>query len=221
MLLVACGGDDDGGGGNVTTNTASASSAVTQVGSIATAFDSGDGAAAAGAVFSMGASAQSILTPSAETARQLGGVRAATGTCECDASGCTFVDCGDSGWTINGSLGVDGDTYAIDLDLDVNSAGLAWAWSYDGEITVTPTLIDGSLSGEGGGEFTNQQDGSSIELDFTWAVDYNDIELDGSSCAVGGSLDAEVSYSASGSNGSGSYSGSGHVDFGPACGDAT
>jgi hypothetical protein len=221
LSIAACGGDDDEGSGNVTANTASASSAVTGVGSFTDSIRGADGAAAGGAVYALGASAQGILTYDASSARQVGGVRAATGTCECTESGCTFEACGDSTWTIDGTIGISGDTYTIDLDLAINAGGQAWDWAYDGEITATDTSIDGSLSGDGGGTFSNPQDGSEITLDWSWSVDYNEIELDASSCAVGGSLDAHVDYSAGTSQGGGNFSGSGHVDFGPTCGAAT
>src|SRR5690606_33718828 len=186
--------------------------------------ESGDGSTAAGAMVSFGGTASAILTPKIEgesSARVLPTVSAATGTCECDDSGCTFDQCGDAGWSINGTIGISGNTYTVDLELAINTAGVDWAWSYEGEITVTDTLIDGELSGEGGGEITNPNDGSTVSLDWSWSVNYDSVELDSTGCAVGGTLDATVSYSAGSAQGGGNFSGSGSVEFGPTCGTVT
>jgi hypothetical protein len=223
VAMTACGGGGDDAG-NVTTNTAQATTAVSSVGSVNAAIGSGDGVAAAGAVFAMGGAASTILSPSAEgAARRVTAPKASPEGCECVDGSCTFTDCGDEAgtYTINGSLAVDGDTLTVDLDLAMLYGGANWDWTYDGELTVTDTSVDGSLEGEGGGTFTNPQDNSEITFDWSWSVDYNGIELDAAACAVGGSLDAHVEYSAGTSQGGGSYSGSGHVDFGPTCGAAS
>ena len=56
---------------------------------------------------------------------------------------------------------------------------------------------------------------------FDWELDAAQIALDASRCPVGGSLDAAVSAEAASGGRDADYNGSGTVEFGPACGDAT
>jgi hypothetical protein len=224
-LLVACGGgDDDESDTDTTTDTASAGLAVESVADFRAAMQNADGATAAGSVYALGASASAIIQPSSQSARRTGEIaRATTGTCDCTESGCTFEACADdtAGYEINGTITVDGDNYTFNLDLDYDFAGQAWAWHYEGAFLASATELDGNLEAEGDGTLTNQEDGSEINLEWSWGVVYNSIELDSSSCAIGGSLEAEVSYSGNAGGQAFNYSGSGEVAFGPACGDAT
>jgi hypothetical protein len=220
MMMAACGGDDDGG--DVTTNPASASTANSNVTAFTAAIDGDDGATAAGGVFTLNGTAQSVLTPTTEGARQLPVGPAAVGDCTCEGGSCTFDGCGDgSTYTIDGTITTEGDTYTVDLTMAWSFGGNEWTWTYDGALTVTDTSIDGSFDGEGSASFTNPNDNSEFEYEYVWGLDWNEVELDGTGCAIGGTLDASVDYSVSGAQGGGNYSGSGTVTFGPTCGEAS
>jgi len=213
-LIAACGGDDDDGL-PTTTNPQSARSTVDQTANLGDQLDMAEGFGAAGAVQAIGGSAQGIVTLDPGAAQRIeqtpGGN--AMGTCDCDASGCTYTDCGDDAgaWTMNGTISISGDTTDIDLMMVTNSAGLMYTWDYDGSITITDTMISGSLSGDGAVSTMG------VDIDWSWDVDYNDVELDAQKCPIGGSVDASVSYS---TGSEGDFSGSGTVTFGPSCGDA-
>ena len=220
----ACGGGDDGPPTMV--NTSSATSTISQTANFGDALAGSDGASAAGAIQSLGASAQGIvqLDPGqASLSIDEGDTANATGTCDCDENGCTFTDCGDDGgtWTMNGSISTSGDTYTIDLSMDMNVSGYMYSWDYDGSITITDTQISGNLSGDGDATFSQEGGGGDINISWSWDVDYNDVQLDAQGCATGGSIDSSVSYDAGSSQGGGNFSGSGSVTFGPACGDVT
>jgi hypothetical protein len=222
-VFAACGGDDDGGSDvEVTSNPAQATATVTQINTFSTAFASADGASAATAAYSMGASAGSIVTPSAEgQARKTGPAFASPEGCVCDESGCTFTDCGDAGgtWEIDGSISKSGDTYTFDYTMSFNQVGYQWTFDTEGELTISATLIDGDLSSDGDGTFDDGQ-GNSYESSWGWDMTANDITLDGTGCAVGGSMDASVDYSGTVNGQSYSYSGDATVSFGPGCGQA-
>jgi hypothetical protein len=221
-LFAACGGDDDGSDVEVTSNPASATSTVAQMNAFTTAFASGNGETAAFAAYSIGGSAASIVTPAApDQARRTTGTFNAVGTCECTDSGCTFEGCGDDAgtWMIDGSIGKSGDTYTFDYTMDIGIAGQAWSWTTDSDITISDTAIEGDISADGEGSFDDGQ-GGTVDLSWSWSVTNNDIVLDETGCAVGGSMDASVDYEGTSGGQSGSYSGSATVTFGPACGQA-
>lgn len=221
--LAACGGDDESST-PTTADTASASASISGMSTFAASIQGANGADAAFAAFQIGAAAQAIVIPATDgqstAALRVPPSPAVTGTCTCDPSGCTFEACGDDGglWTIDGAIDVDGDHYTFDLQLAVGTNGLAFDWSYEGDLTITPALIDGTASGDGGGSLEDDE-GHSFDFSWSWDVDWNEIVLDAASCATGGSLDASVSYDVSGSGARGSFSGSASVAFGPACGD--
>ena len=223
-VFAACGGDDDGGSDVETmSNPASATATVTLLNKFSTAFAGADGASAATAAYSMGFSAASIVTPSADQgqARKIGPAFASPEGCVCDESGCTFTECGDEAgtWVINGSISKSGDTYSFDYTMDFNQSLYQWTWSTEGELTLSATLIDGSLSGGGDGTYDDGQ-GNQYDSSWEWDMTANDIGLDGTGCATSGSMDASVDYSGSVNGQSYSYSGSATVTFGPACGQA-
>lgn len=225
LSLAACGGDDSGGDtGNTQTNPATAGQSVTQTTEITAAIESGDGGSAAAAMFSLNGTASAIVTldPSAGARLVAPDRRNLVGDCQCDSSGCQFTACGDDNGTfvVDGTIEISGDSYTFDLSMELAYIGQEWQWDYDGALTVTDTLLDGTLDGVGTGTFTNPQDQSTVEFDWSWGLEYNDVALDVVGCAIGGSVDAQVSYSVGGSGAAGNFSGSGHVEFGPACGDA-
>jgi hypothetical protein len=125
---------------------------------------------------------------------------------------CTFSGEGASG-TINGSVSVNGDVITIDLIIDIQAQGTTIKVEYDGELTITATSIDGALTikydidisaytGTGAPAGTPQTVEAEISMDF------NDITLDASGCATGGTM-VLGGMSAKDIT----------VTFGPACGD--
>ena len=220
-LFAACGGDDDDGG-DVQSNPAQATATVTQLNTFADTFSTADGPGAAFAAYSIGGAASSIVTPAApEQQRLTGPAFASPEGCVCDESGCTFTECGDEAgtWVINGSIQKSGDTYTFDYSMTTNQVGFAWNWATEGEITISATEIDGSMSSQGDGTYDDGQ-GNSYESSWDWDLTANAIQLDGTGCAVGGSMDASVDYDGTVNGQAYSYSGSATVTFGPACGQA-
>jgi hypothetical protein len=222
-FAVACsGGDDDDSSTPTTVQPANVGLAVDGLTSFSSSLEGLDGQNAALAAFQIGAAAQAIVVAdsgSAAPALTMPPAGAGAGTCTCEADGCTFDGCGDAGgtWSVDGTIDVDGDNITFDLQLAVAIGGQSLDWHYQGDLTVNETLIDGSASGDGSGSFSAE--GESVELDWSWELDCNEITLNDSGCPTGGSLDASVSYDVSGSSGEGSFSGSASVAFGPECGD--
>lgn len=230
-LVVACGGEDSKP--TLMVNSQNAALVATQFGNIRQSIQASNGAGAVGAAVGLSTLAQTILAPPQATRtasspqletvfaamRASGEIAAAdAGTCTCTPTGCTFNMCGSAGYTINGSIGISGDTYTFDLRLTGSIAGVTWNYTYAGSLTVSATMINGSFSSMGDG--TIDSNGSHFEYSFDTSLDINAITLDASGCAIGGSLTIEVDYSVSGTNtgGSGSYSGRGTATFGPTCG---
>ena len=221
-VFAACGGDDDGSSVETTTNPVQATATVTQMNSFNTAFANADGPSAAFAAYGIGGAASSIVTPAAEgQARTIGPAYASPEGCVCDESGCTFTECGDEAgtWEINGSINKSGDTYTFDYTMAFNQVGFQWNWSTEGELTISATLIDGDMSSDGDGVYDDGM-GNTYESSWSWDVGANSIELDGTGCAVGGSMDASVDYDGTVNGQSYSYSGDATVTFGPGCGQA-
>lgn len=237
VAVAACGGGDGGGGGNTMANTQSASQAVTSTSTLQSSIGSMNGQGAGAALNAIGSSAQGIVTPSyegqpsaliqvQEALQQIntfGTVEAAAfapGDCLCDAAGnCTFDQCGmGSGYELTGTITKSGDVYAVDVTVDLNTTGIMYAWRYSGSVTMTATLIDGQLEGDGTG--TVMGGGQTVSYSHDWTVDYNMIGLDAQGCATSGSMEASVDFSVSGAS-AGNYSGSATITFGPACGTAT
>jgi len=141
-----------------------------------------------------------------------------TGSATCSSDSCTFVDYGDTGagysYTLNGTISYDGTVLAVDLTFDETYGGDEVTWALNGQITVTPSLIDGELK-----EHLTANDGSSsadMEIDVT----YDHVDLDGSECPIDGSVTLDVSVTSTGQD-AGSYSGTITADFGPSCGQVT
>ena len=138
-----------------------------------------------------------------------------TGSATCTPDACTFDHYGDAdqygSYEINGSISRSGDTLSFDLTLDVVATSGSLHWTLDGSLTVTPSLIDGSVHSHG--------TASSTMYQVTWDVDvdYQAIGLDASGCAVSGALAASVSMQ----DGSASYAAAGTIHFGPACGEVS
>lgn len=227
-LVMACGSDKNEQ--TLTVNPQNAGLVAMQFGSIRQSIQSSNGAGAAGAAISLTGLAQAILVPpqASRTAaretpfsamRASGDISAVdSGTCTCTPTGCTFTQCGTSGYMINGTIGISGDTYTFDLTLTGGVSGVTWNYKYSGSLTVSATTINGSFASMGDG--TIDSNGSHYEYSFDTSLNINSITLDASGCAIGGSMTVEVNYSVSGPNvgGNGNYSGRGTANFGPTCG---
>jgi hypothetical protein len=228
-LLGACGGDGpDTKPGTV--NAQSARASVEGMSDISQAFDNANGSSAASAVIALTAVGQTLVIPG--TAHEVpasavlpvqwpkSNTESFTGSAECNASGCVFRDFGDTGtwgsYRINGTISRSGDRYTFDLTYDITGQGLDFHWEMDGDIRVTPALIDGSVSSRGDARV--ESEGERYDLSWDFDIDYNAIGLDGSGCPVSGSLAATVEVSGSGPSGGGSYRTAGSVTFGPSCG---
>ena len=223
-----------GGGGDyreVPLDPDSAALSVESMNEVFAAMSSSDSAGAADAVLALTAAGQILVSPNGarevpaqaylplEWRRSKTRVPYVTGTAECNASGCVFVDYGDDSeygsFRINGRISRTGDTLVFDLTYDVLSEGFDFTWRMYGDLMVTPTLVDGEVHSDGDAKFVAE--GKTYNIDWDIDIGYNNIGLvDG--CAVSGSLDARVAMSASGASGSGSYRAAGSISFGPACG---
>jgi hypothetical protein len=221
ITVAACGGSDKDPG---TVNPQSARTSIDQVGAVNASLQASDGGQAASAVAAMTAAGQSIVTPSG-TAGLLGlapdhlprpeVLSAQTGTAECTPAGCTFNNYGDdtpgNSTTIDGTISKSGDTITFDLTYDIDSGGQMIDWAIDGSVTVTATSIDGTVDSSGS---TSGGAGGNVSWDVS--VTYNDVQLDGTGCPIGGSITASTEYSVAGFTG---FNVEGSVSFGPACGE--
>ncbi len=221
--LAACGGSDKSPG---TVNPQNARTSIDQVGRVDDALATSDGGSAAAAVAAMTAAGQGIVSPAAPGGRLIGLApdhlprplvsSAATGTANCTPTGCTFTNFGDdtpgNAWTIDGTISKAGDTITFDLSYDVTSGGTTVAWTIDGAVTVTTTSLDGSIHSTG-----TSSGGAGGNVSWDVDVDYQDVQLDGSGCPIGGSVHGATSYEF----GPGGYAVEGTVTFGPACGQSS
>jgi hypothetical protein len=228
VVVAACGGGEPVHEGSV--NFTGAKTSVESVSDVFAALDSSSGENAADAVLALTAAGQILVTPGAGHVppmpaslipREWAHKRTTssfTGSAECDASGCTFNNYGDSydgtTFVINGSVRRAGDTLTFDLTYDITSTGFDFHWRMDGNVTVNASLIDGEVHSDGDAHVT--QDGRTYNVGWDFDIDYDHIGLvDG--CPVSGSLTATVGYSVSGAQ-SGSYRARGSIAFGPSCG---
>lgn len=233
LVLSACGGDDAAKG---TVNTANAKASVENLGKVNSSMMAGNGMAAASAVQAMTSAGQSLVAPSGQAGRQLGLLPASFprpdianaigGTATCTADQCTFTGFGDdtpgNSWSIDGTIKHAGDTTTFNLDYQVNNSGAAIVWHIDGDVTVSATLIDGTVHSNGKTDVTAMNGNPSVNVTYDTTVDYNQITLDAQGCATGGDLHATVSYNVkAGGQSGGSYNVQGGAKFGPACGAVT
>lgn len=229
LSIAACGGDESDY--ETQTNPQYASLAVSQIAGIQASVAAGSPDATSSAVMALGGVAQNIISPKydEQQLRLAPAVVPLVGSCSCSASGCVFDGCAadDGSFTIDGSIEIAGETYSFDLSMSQHvaseDASSDTEMSTSGEITITPTLIDGHLAGEIDTALTvTDQDGTTRVTGWLdWNLDAAQIGLDGSRCPVSGSLDASVSAEVATGGRDADYSGSGTVAFGPACGDAT
>ncbi len=124
----------------------------------------------------------------------------------------TYDNCDYGATTIDGTVGVDGDTVTTDLTLNSASGGVTVGFTMVGSIAVNTSLVDGSIVYD-----TNF---SGIEIPggagaLRLEANYDAIGLDGTGCPTSGSLTVSQSYSGTG----GFDFGDVRAEFGPNCGD--
>jgi hypothetical protein len=229
LCAAACGGDESDY--ETQTNPQYASLALSQIAGIQNSVTAGSPDATSVGVLALGGVAQNIITPKLDQQqlRLPPAVVPLVGSCACDAAGCQFDGCAadDGSWSIDGTIEVAGNSYAFDVSMTQHQATDGFTSDADltttGEITITAEQIDGHVAGEVDTEITvSDQDGSTTVSGWIdWDIDAAQIGLDASRCPVTGSLDASVSAEAKSGGRDADYSGSGTVEFGPACGDAT
>ena len=208
-MLVACGllvgcGDDTGEtketSPNGEVNPQSARSSTTTAIAGARLALGGEGISAANQLSALGTSALGMVGPSGSQPQGYGQVKqpAQTGVCDCDATSCTFQDCGDdaspNAFTINGSISWAGGNVVADLRYKGGDiAGSTYDFGVKMNVTATETSIDGTVSTDGA--VTAQ--GQNVTWDSSLLM--NDIQFNASGCPQSGSLevDATVSYGAS------------------------
>lgn len=212
-----------------TVNPSGASDAVQSITELTSGLNSSDPQSVADAVLAMTAAGESVIVPAggeSATARLKSMIPdswprprftpAVTGSANCTPTSCTFDNYGDSedgeSFLLNGTISWDGTTLSVDLTFDITGDGVTVSWQEQGMVTITPTLIDGSIHSKGS---ANAQ-GESGSWDIS--VDYESIGLDSSGCPISGALGVSVDVSVSGSQDSGQYSGDATIDFGPSCG---
>jgi len=228
-LCAACGGDESDY--ETQTNPQYASLAISQIAGIQSSVSAGSPDVTSSGVMQLGVVAQNIITPKLDQQqlRVAPAVVPLVGGCACDAAGCQFDGCAadDGSWSIDGSIEVSSDSYAFDVSMTQHQASDGFTSDTDltttGEVTITTDEIDGHVAGEIDTEITVTDEDGTTTLSgwFDWELDAAQIALDASRCPVGGSLDAAVSAEAASGGRDADYNGSGTVEFGPACGDAT
>jgi len=218
VSLVGCGGDGGGDPGTITPTTATAS--VGQTVELVSALDVADGTEASGSVLALIGINQGILLPNnvpgAKPAPAAAPAVAPTlhGTATCDAGGCTFDHFGDDtsgyAWELTGTISIAGGDYVFAIDMTIDSSTEHLHWRMDGEMTVTPTSIDGEMRIVADGTTGT----SSVHWEVT--VDYVDIVLDPTGCPISGRLDARSIFTGDGTR---VWDLEGFVTFGPTCGE--
>lgn len=224
-LFAACGGDDDEeatqNASPGTFNEANArSSAKTSVSTVAnlqagTTDGTSGGFALVGAAQSLGGSVSIGSGGVGQAAQAVG----ETGTCDCDeaARTCTFVDCGNSYWTMNGTMSW-GESTVWDLTINTTAtqgttAGATYTIVSAGNLTVTATSIDGTMSSDGTYDYGAAVEGQATAgvTGWTWESDaaFDAVQYNASGCPTSGSVEISATYSVAGTN----YTGGGTVTF--------
>lgn len=218
--LVGCGddsGEGTGGGGTNTPNgdvspQVAQSNVTTSVTASRTAIG-GDGVSAAYQLSSLGTSALGLVTPAGTQQPQSvnGQARQAlqTGVCECDATSCTFEDCGDdanpNNFTINGTISwADGNVVADLRYAGSDVSGSTYDFGVVMNVTVTETSIDGSVESDG----SVSAQGANVSWDSS--IQMNDVQFNTSGCPTSGSIDVDASVSYASAQ---SYSGQETITF--------
>jgi hypothetical protein len=230
FALAGCGDDsteeedgEDGGQTTEATVNEQATSAVVAASTRSLAsLQAGDGYGAAIGMASVGSSAFAMLSYGGSgQAQSLDVGTAASAACEgadqlctgdATAGNCTFTNCSDAGYAIEGT--VDWTASSLDCDLtftiDASASGATTTGTFHilCDIDYTSTSIDGNVSTDG--ESSTSANGQTVDVSYDTSVDYNQVVFpEGGGCPTSGSVDVSASITANGQ----SYSGEGTVSF--------
>lgn len=220
LALISYGCDSSSGGGGTAdmqiSNPAAEAAADRAVGStqtLTTLKAEPDSANALGAMSSMYGDLSAM--GSAGTAGISGFLTQKAGLDTCVTSSdimISYNDCDFGSSNINGNIGINGDSFSADLTVNTAAAGTGVGFRMLGTITVTSSLINGSISYDTSISGIDIPGGiGGIKLD---AV-YDNIGLDSAGCPVSGSLSVRQEVS----GGVGFDFGEVRAEFGPGCGD--
>jgi hypothetical protein len=149
---------------------------------------------------------------------------------ETDTSVVVTFDCEEteSGFTaaLTGSIGIETDGTATSFSVRVHATGngtvenasLSLDTAFLGDMTISPTSVDGELLFQADVEASSQ--GTSATASFLGKVVYG-VELDGPGCAVGGDIKVAVELDIDSPDADASFGGVGRAIFGPACNQVT
>lgn len=228
FALAGCGDDsaeddgDDGGNTTAEVNEQAASAVVAQSTRSVASLQAGDGYGAGMGMLSVGTSALGILTYGGSSQASNADVgAAASAACEgadqfCtgdETSGeCTFTNCSDAGYAIEGFIRWTGSSLDCDITFTAEAAGegvtTSGTYHVVCDIDYTPTSIDGNITFDGS-SYT-EANGQTYDTVFDSSVDYNDVIFpEGGGCPTAGSVDVSASITYNGQ----SYEGEGSVSF--------
>lgn len=211
------GGDDNGESGEGTVNTTIASSTTEDVASIASGLTTGmTGETAAFGLAGAGASLYAIVTPTSGGAQASGERRGqstgcVSGTANCSATSCTFDQCGDGTWSIDGTLSWDGGHIVCDLTIAGTYGGFSYSMDESCDLTVTENSLDGTLAVNA--TYTGSGSGYDYNVDYSVDATFDQITWNDAYCLTGGTLSVDASYDGTANGSNFSLSGSGSVTF--------
>lgn len=124
----------------------------------------------------------------------------------------TYNSCDFASSNINGTIGISGDTISCNLTLNSGLSGTTVGFTMLGSLTVTETLVTGSITYDtaiSGIDIPGGVGGVLLE------ANYDNVGLDAQGCPTSGSLTVRQSVS----GGFGYDFGAVRADFGPSCGE--
>lgn len=227
-LTAGCGGSHGGAATAATktgvVNQQGAQAVLADTTGLVMALKASDGATLSGKVSAIAtAGAQRIVHPGHGLSPQAGmpvTISGTSGTATCDATGCTYADFMVGGFTYNGSIEATQQATGTSVVADMTykgsvttagSGGETLDWMISGTLVISPTSINGSLQSTGSGHIAS--DGQTLDYTYDDLVQYNDVTIDASGTATGGSIYARWSATFTGSA-QGSQSWEGTVSFG-------
>ncbi len=172
------------------------------IATIALAMTTSDANAGGAGLMAIGSACQITVVPTEQTFTPSGlfdgddGI-GGLGTATCTATGCMFDHWGGSDptfatWQTTGSITRTGDDIALDVQHTYEgTGGPAMAWTIQGSVTATNARFDGTIHAHGA-----SAPSAYSQTDLTWDVDtdYERVVVDGTSCAIGGTLRVVISY---------------------------